>query len=268
VTADAPGSGTPTGTVTFLDGSTDVATVVLNASGAATFAMSDLMAGPHVITADYAGDMNHQGSSGSVPQTVNQADTGTMLNSGPNPSRPGQLITFTATVTPSASGPAPPSGTATFLDGSVEIGTGALDATGTATFATSELAAGDHLITVDYGGDSNFKGSSGSAPQTVIQADTTTVLTSAPNPSTFGQLVTFTATVTPSASGPAPPTGAVTFLDGLTEIGTGTLDASGIATLVTSTLTAGDHLITADYAGDGNYKVCVRSSTLLTRLAA
>ena len=82
---------------------------------------------------------------------------------------------------------------------------------------------------------------------------TTTILTSDPNPSVYGQPVTFTASVTPSTSGQTAPTGTVTFMDGSTAIGTGTLNASDIATFSTSALAIGTHSITAVYGGDSNF---------------
>jgi probable HAF family extracellular repeat protein len=78
-------------------------------------------------------------------------------------------------------------------------------------------------------------------------------LVSAPNPSTYGQSVTFTATVSPASSGQPTPTGTVTFEDGSTNLGSGQLNASGIATFTTSTLAVGTHSITAVYGGDGNF---------------
>ncbi len=75
---------------------------------------------------------------------------------------------------------------------------------------------------------------------------TATALTAGPNPSTFGQSVTFTATVT---GGVGTPTGSVTFKDGATVIGGGTL-FSGVATFSTSGLSGGSHPITAVYSGD------------------
>lgn len=79
---------------------------------------------------------------------------------------------------------------------------------------------------------------------------TTTTLTSDNNPSTYGQAVTLTATVT---SGAGTPAGTVTFKDGATTLGTGTLDGSGQATLITSSLSAGTHSITAVFDGGANY---------------
>ena len=53
----APGAGSPTGTVTFLDGSTSLGTGTVT-GGVATFTTSSLAIGAHVITASYGGDGN------------------------------------------------------------------------------------------------------------------------------------------------------------------------------------------------------------------
>jgi hypothetical protein len=55
VTATVPGSNAIQGTVSFLDGSTTLGTVMLSATGFATFTTSTLTAGPHSITAQYNG---------------------------------------------------------------------------------------------------------------------------------------------------------------------------------------------------------------------
>ncbi|MGA2848437.1 MAG: Ig-like domain-containing protein [Terracidiphilus sp.] len=87
---------------------------------------------------------------------------------------------------------------------------------------------------------------------------TTTVLSSSSNPATTGSAVTFTATVT-SGGNPVTSGGTVTFLDNdTTPAGaTGgnnvvTLNGSGVATFTTSSLTEGDHTITASYGGTTN----------------
>jgi predicted transcriptional regulator len=246
------GSGTPTGTVTFKDGATTLATVPLSGTTAA-FTTSSLTVGSHSITATYNGDTNFASSTSPVLiQTVGQAATSTALTSSQNPSALGQAVTFTATVTPT-SGSGTPTGTVTFKDGATTLGTGTLNASGQASFTISSLSAGSHSITAVYGGDSNFTGSTSPAlTQTVVgQAGTSTALSSSPNPSTFGQAVTFTATVTPT-SGSATPTGTVTFADGATTLGTGTL-SGGQATFTTSSLSAGNHTITATYGGDAGF---------------
>jgi hypothetical protein len=74
VTVQAPGSGTPTGTVTFKDGSTTLGTGTLDSAGQATFATSSLAAGSHSITAVYGGASNFTGSTSStLSQSVDYA---------------------------------------------------------------------------------------------------------------------------------------------------------------------------------------------------
>jgi pimeloyl-ACP methyl ester carboxylesterase len=53
------GSVKPTGTVTFLDSSTELGTATLNSSGVATYATNTLSAAKHSITASYGGDVNY-----------------------------------------------------------------------------------------------------------------------------------------------------------------------------------------------------------------
>lgn len=65
---------TPTGTVTFFDGTTKLGTSSLNASGEATFTTSTLTLGTHNITATYNGDSNFEPSTSSpVSQLVQGA---------------------------------------------------------------------------------------------------------------------------------------------------------------------------------------------------
>ena len=70
-------SGSPSGTVTFLDGSTTLGTGTLS-SGATTFQTSTLAAGVHNITASYGGDTNFDAStSTALSQTVQNPGTPT-----------------------------------------------------------------------------------------------------------------------------------------------------------------------------------------------
>jgi hypothetical protein len=131
--------------------------------GSATLSTSTLGVGNHTITATYVDDTNFTGSGPvSLTQRVNQDTTATALTASPNPSTPGQLVTFTATVTVT-SGTGTPTGTVTFKDGGTTLGTGTVGVGGVATFATSTLSSGSHTITAVYGGDTNFAGST-SAP--------------------------------------------------------------------------------------------------------
>ncbi len=75
-------------------------------------------------------------------------------------------------------------------------------------------------------------------------------VTSNANPSVQGQAVTFTATVTGADGGT--PTGEVSFYADGALLGTLSLD-NGTATFTTSTLSVGQHAITAVYGGDSVY---------------
>ncbi len=157
VSVVAPATGTPTGMVTFLDGTTTLGTATLT-NGVATLTTSALSAGTHSITAMYNGTT--QGAftfmaSTSMPvmEMIVQpvVATTTVLASSLNPARPGQAVTFTATVSATMPGSGTPTGMVTFLDGTTSIGTATLT-NGVATLTTSTLAPGKHSITAMYNG--------------------------------------------------------------------------------------------------------------------
>jgi Bacterial Ig-like domain (group 3) len=89
----------------------------------------------------------------------------------------------------------------TFLDGATKLGTGTLTS-GSATYATSALVAGSHSITAQYGGDTNFAGSTSSAVTiTVTAVAPSFALGASPTSvsiSTTGSSGTTTLTVTPA----------------------------------------------------------------------
>ncbi|MBZ5537598.1 MAG: Ig-like domain repeat protein [Acidobacteriia bacterium] len=162
VSAVAPGSGVPSGTVTFKDGTTILGSAAVN-GGIASFTIGSLTAGNHPVTAIYSGDANFLGSSSAIlTQVVNRGNTTTVVASTPNPSGVNQAVTFTATVSVIAPSTGTPTGSVTFNDGSTALGTTALSS-GTATFTTSTLTAGTHSITAVYSGDINFSGSTSAA---------------------------------------------------------------------------------------------------------
>src|SRR5207249_548682 len=123
-TATVSGSGpTPTGTVTFKDGTTALATNALT-SGQATFTTATLSGGSHSMTAVYNGDIDYNSSTSSaLTQTVNKAASTTTVGSSPNPAVFGQAILFTATVLAVSPATATPTGTVTFKDGATALAT-------------------------------------------------------------------------------------------------------------------------------------------------
>ena len=117
------GSGTPTGTVTFLDLATVLGTANLVADPntgvpTATFSTSTLSVGSDEhITARYNGDTTFAASEENAIVTINavgSATSNTALTASPtNSAVYGQSVTFTATVT----GASTPTGTVTFTGG-------------------------------------------------------------------------------------------------------------------------------------------------------
>jgi hypothetical protein len=91
-------------------------------------------------------------------------------------------------------------------------------------------------------------------PAAKAQALVTVV--ASPNPSTYGDNVTFTATVSPNGV-LSNPSGTVTFTDGSLTLGSASLTGSApfTATFTTSLLSAGSHSITATFGGDSIFDV-------------
>src|SRR5262249_20509331 len=87
-------AGVPTGTVTFLDGTTVLGTAQVNAAGQATLAVS-LDVGSHALTASFAGTGGFADSTGVADVTVNRAATTVALRSSVNPAVTSQAVTFT-----------------------------------------------------------------------------------------------------------------------------------------------------------------------------
>ena len=260
VTATAPGTGIPTGSVTFLDGTTPLGTFTLTA-GSASVSTSDLTRGSHSITAKYSGDTEFLTSTSAVTgQNVNQATTQTVVTPTPAASILGQSVTFTAQVSAVAPGAGTPTGSVDFFDGATDLGTVPLTA-GTASISTSTLALGSHSITADYSSDTaNFLAGT-SDPIVEVVGGTTVALVSSMNPSTFGQSVTFTATVAATAAGSSVPTGSVTFMDGTQTLGTSGVDNSGVASISTPILNGGTQAITAVYAGNSEFAPSTSTAT-------
>jgi hypothetical protein len=263
VTADAPGSGTPTGKVAFDNGAVAIAGcgAVTLVAGVASCTTNALTVGVHSISGHYNGSANYVTSASPVlTETVNPGSTTTVVGSSPNPSVSGQSVTYTATVIVGAPSAGIPTGSVNFEDGGVTI-TGcaakALTAAGTATCVDAYPGAGTHSITAIYSGAIDFAGSaSPTLTQTVNQASTVTALASSVNPSVTGQSVTMTASVSVIAPGAGTPTGTVMFEDGgvtITGCAAQAVSAAGIAVCAVSLATVGAHPIAAVYSGDSDF---------------
>ena len=179
--------------------------------------------GHHNITAAYGGDASFNGgTSNSVDQVVQKADTSTALVSSVNPSKFGQAVTFTATVSVVAPGAGTPTGTVTFKDGVTTLGTGTAQrrrgrdvhdggAGGRPSHHHGDLRRRCELQRehVEHHRPGGAEG--GHLDRTRILGESVKA----------GQSVTFTATVTVVAPGSGTPIGTVTFKDGVDDAGHG-----------------------------------------------
>lgn len=262
-TVTTAGSSSPTGTVNFSDGSTQIGSGTIS-SGKATFQTTSLSVGGHSISANYVGDSKNAPSTSTVLTETITATGGTSTTTTVVPNQSavtyGTTVTFTATVNPSTA-----VNTVTFQDTGSPLGFSAL-VSGSTVSSPFVLSAGTHTITGLYSGDTtNASSTSPAVSQVVNKATTTASVTSSSVAAASGATVTLTATIKGTATSP---TGSVTFMDGATSLGVGTLN-SGTASLATAGLVSpGAHSITAVYAGDTNYLGSTSPATSVTVNAA
>ena len=260
------GDGVPTGTVTFLDGGksiSGISALALNSQGNVlpTNPTSTFTAGTHSITAGYSGDSSFNASTSpagsfSITQAVT---TAAPPNVGNGTSILGSSALVSGMVNAQSCGNLP-TGTITFFDGSTQLGTAQAVQSGTtascavqatASLVTSALTLGNNSITYKYSGDTNYAPTVSAAAQLDAQIGTGLTLTSSATTIQQGQSITFTAKVTPVQSGPAM-TGTVSFLANSNSLGSASL-TKGQAQVTTTSLTAGNDQIVANYSGDTNY---------------
>jgi hypothetical protein len=253
VAASGNGSGTPTGTVEFFNGATNLGSAPLGSDGTASFPTTTLNAGANPITATYEGDSNFLASmSAPVTANVTVATTTTVTASTTTPVF-GQKINLTATVAPSGSSSSTPTGMVQFMNGTTALGSPVALNAGMAILQNQTLPLGAASITAQYQGDTNFSPSMSTAlPVTVGQAMSSTVVSVSPSPSTFGSSVSVTANVTAVSPGVGTPTGTVEFFTGTTSLGAIAL-TNGSATIATAALVLGNNAVTAQYRGDTDF---------------
>ena len=248
---------TPTGSITFADGTTPLGTASLTRTGTASLTAKALAVGPHAIVATYAGDNNNAGSaSPALLQTVTIATTSTTVTSSLPSAPQGGPVVFSAAVKGNGG---IPTGTVQFLDNSSMIGTGKLDATGAASYSTTNLALGAHTITAAYLGDAlDSPSNSGALQQTIISATSALTFTSSANPAVFGSALALNLAIQGTG---AQPTGSITLMDGQTSLGTQALSAAGTASFSGSTLSIGLHTLSAIYSGDPDHAATTATLT-------
>jgi len=271
------GSVAESGRVLFFNtygGSTSLAAeATLDGSGNASTTLSALRVGTNSLVAcwDNTGSTNPPASCPTSIQTralplVIYESTVTTLASSQNPVLPGTAITLTASVS-SAGGGVAPDGSITFANGSSTLCSGVALSSGSATcgVTATQLISGSNFLTAAYSGDSSLEILSSTQSLTeYVQSASTVVVSSVPNPSAWGQEVTFVLTVSSSAS--ELPTGTILILDRGQQIASSTLTgSSNKGSYLTSSLAIGSHPITAVYEGD-NIHAPSAASAILTQV--
>ena len=243
-------SGTPTGTIQFLDGANLLSTQTVSGAGSAAFTTNALSVGSHAITANYEPTGSFGASTASLTQVISGYATATTLTcTPPNSINVSNTALLTATVT-SANGT--PTGSIAFTDNGATLASKGL-LSGTASLTYIGSTAGMHTITATYTPTGPFAASSATCSEVVNALPTNSILTVTPANSTYGSPVGLTATVSPATlPGPSTPTGVVTFYNGASAIGTGTL-AGGVASLTPASLPGGSYNLTCMYSGSSIY---------------
>jgi len=235
-----------TGSVTFLEGASEIGTAPLNGSGVATLPCLRSN-GSYTLRARYDGDDSHALSLSSPYSQTVATSTALSLTSDVNPSVCGDRVTLTATTSPPTS-----TGTLTFYSGTQLLGSAPLDATGRATLALqAELNHGTISVTARLD-DNGCLVTSPAYQQDVSVTPSSVVLTTDRNPIRCGESVTIDATVTP------PVDGTMQFFDALQPVGAAPV-IQGHASLIYAPPGTYNHELTARFLGAD----CVGPSTSL-----
>jgi hypothetical protein len=197
------------------------------------------------------------GSPGAVDVTVTTSAATSAIN------QPADQYTYSGTpVVTGISTSTGPSGTVVTITGSNFTGATAVNFGGVPGTAVSVNPSGTSITVVAPAGSGTVDvtvvtpgGTSATSPLDRFtfsnKAATSLNLTSSPNPSSYGQPVTFSAVITGNA-----PTGVVTFTQGTTTLGTAPLQpvnaTSSVALFTIASLAVGADLVTASYPGDAN----------------
>jgi trimeric autotransporter adhesin len=262
VTANSPGSGTPSGNVTVsVSGGAETCTgtvaagtcsITLNASGARS------------LTATFAGNPNFSGStSATAAHTVNLPAT--VLTVAAASGTFGGTADLSATLT-SSGNPVSGKSIGFTLNGST-AGSATTNASGVASIAAASLGAinaGTYPtgVAASFAGDAGFGTSSGTNSLTINQATVALTVTVIPSSVAYGSTVELDAELSPGLTGRA-----VSFDIGGTPVGTANTDGAGKAKLVNVNpasfgLNTGSFIITASFPDEQNFRAATGTSNL------
>lgn len=269
VDALAPGTGTPTGTVSVIvDGDPVIVDghplVVPTTSGSVEVPTSGLSIGDHEVVLAYSGDDSfHTGSSsGVVVHLRAPADVvATVLTA--SPSALGAAVQLSVEVT-GAMGTA--TGGVVAHDGDRPVGLGVLSG-GTAVISTPYLWSGTRTLTVTYLGDSTY-GKAVSAPESHVVTPgsiASVTVVGSPDPLIAGRSNKLIAVISGSGDPHVRPRGMVQFTNDDDEsLGVAVVRSDGTAILSVSDLEAGPIGIKARHMGGSDFNYPDGGASVLT----
>lgn len=194
--AAGPGnSGTPTGTVSVIDGGNPRGTAPV-VNGVATLAFTASGIGIHAMQVQFGGDAAFLPSTSQTNFEVTGLAT-TIALAAPATAAHGSPVTMTAT-TSSAGGT--PAGNIAFRDGTVGLGSAPMNTSGVASLTVSNLAPGTHSLTASFAGAGTFAGSTSATVITDVTAAPDFAVATNPTSVTVtpGQSAPVMVTVSPS----------------------------------------------------------------------
>jgi Bacterial Ig-like domain (group 3) len=159
-------AGTPSGTVTFFNGVTPLATVAVDGSGKAMLATAALPAGSQGITASYSGNADFLGARSAATLETVTPDAAQIISVAHKILKKKRLqaVSLTAEIEPLAPGGGLPTGSVTFelltkqrkKIKVTKLGTAAVVG-GQATLTFKPQKVLNKVLTIVYSGDSNFQ---------------------------------------------------------------------------------------------------------------
>lgn len=243
---------TATGSVQILDGTTQIANLAVQGGGCAYgYITPGLAAGTHTLSAVYSGDANNAGGN-SLPVAVTVAPASVTLSPACWNANFAYGQNYQCTVSLSSNGGTPTGAITYSLDGAAPVSL-ALN-TGNAQFTLATPAAGGHSLAIGYAQQGNYAASATATETfTVTAAPVVVALTPSSWYTQASAGVSFAVAISSWSAGAPKGIGTVAFYDSATLLATVAVDENGKASFSTSSLSAGSHVITANYTGNGNY---------------
>jgi|GEM_PF-1345477 len=247
------GATAPTGMVSISGADTNCTITLSGGAGSCSVVFNS--AGSKTLTATYNGDGGHSASTDTESHEV-QTDpvvstTLTISSHTPNPSAPGETVAVTVTIT---GGSDTPTGTVTIMGADTNCTITLNNGTGSCNVVFSN--AGTRTITAVYNGDATHSTSIITTSHQVVAANTTTITSHTPNPSTPGANVAVAVTV---AGGSSTPTGTVSITGADTNCTITLNNGSGTCNVVFTSL--GTRTLTATYNGDATHSTSTGTAT-------